>query len=108
MRTLKVQLSGEPTVGDCVMIHWCARGGGRTTAGHYVKDGETMDNVLSGLVESAKVYLLSESEMKRRDDGITIQTSRDDGEWIGEVLGVLVEGGGRSEPTEKVEITELA
>lgn len=87
MRAMRATLAGVLTPGDHIMLHYCAARGGRTTAGHYVIDGDTIETVLDGLMRSAKTYFLSESEVKIKNNGLSIITTREDGEWIAQVEG---------------------
>lgn len=88
---MRATLSGPLTPGDEIMLHYCAARGGRTSAGHFVTEGDTVETVLIGLVRSAKAYFLSESEMKIKNGILSIITTREDGEWVTEVLGAKTE-----------------
>ncbi len=92
MQALAAKLSGTPTVGDCVMLHWIGTLGGRTSAGYYVCENDTVDDILRGVIDSARNYFLNDQEVKQRDGGgLTIITSREDGHFETEVLGARTE-----------------
>ncbi len=93
MQVWKAKLSGTPTKGDTVFLHWIGSKGGRTSAGHIVANGDTLEKIRDGIVESAKNYMLnSEQEVKARNsDELMIMTSREDGEFVTEVTAAKTE-----------------
>ena len=91
MRAMRATLTGDLTIGDCIMLHYCAARGGRTSAGHYVVNGDTIESVLVGLINSAKTYFLADSEVKASKGNLTIVTAHPDGDWVTEVLGAKTE-----------------
>ena len=95
MKVVRVELSGSPTPGDTVMIHGSHPiRGGRTTAGWVVKEGNTLEDIVSGLVwSSGNNNFLGEFEFKPKGNTITIVCSNLVAETVfaGEVRGSSVQ-----------------
>lgn len=93
MQVWVAKISGIPTPGDSVHLHWAATRGGLTSAGHIVCEGDTIEMIRDGIVESAKNYLLSgEQEVKARgSDSVMAMTTRTDGVFTTEVRGEQTE-----------------
>jgi hypothetical protein len=94
MEVWKAKLSGTPTVGDTVFIHLCGRNGGRTSAGHIVVAGDTIEKIRDGIVQSAQNYLIGgDQEIKSRGtDEMMLMLSRpSDGEFVAEVTHAKTE-----------------
>lgn len=94
MKVVQARLSGTLTPGDTVMLHGLAARGGRTTAGHVVRSEDTLNDVITGLINSAGTNnFLSEYEFKAKNQSITIMCSNlvHDTTFCSEILGAGTE-----------------
>lgn len=91
---MQATLGGTPTPGDTVMLYYTGSRGGRSTASHIVRPGDTLTDIGHGIVGSAgRGNYLGEFVLKLKNDTIMIICSNlvHDVTFYSEILGVGTE-----------------
>lgn len=116
MKIVKVTIGGTPTVGDTVLLMYSSPRGGRTEAGHVVRENQqregsiirlspdTLEQIAEGIAQSMRKHFMPEA-FRWQANGASIriecQDAVSDVTFFSQVLSES------ATPSETVEIVEL-